>query len=99
MSINNPQRGFLNIGSGVPNQNEMLVQSVWPRTPASIITGFLGAGKPSSQQCLLSSMTFGLPGGSVAMLCQSRTTLLNHILKNNHGKKIAIIENEFGEVH
>merc|ERR1712232_561410 len=27
-----------------------------------------------------------------------KTTLLNHILKENHGKRIAIIENEFGEV-
>lgn len=41
------------------------------KIPVSIITGFLGAGK---------------------------TTLVNHILTGNHGKKIAIIENEFGEV-
>jgi len=27
-----------------------------------------------------------------------KTTLLNHILEENHGKKIAVIENEFGEV-
>ncbi|GAQ88818.1 hypothetical protein KFL_004610130 [Klebsormidium nitens] len=27
-----------------------------------------------------------------------KTTLVNHILKENHGMKIAIIENEFGEV-
>jgi len=27
-----------------------------------------------------------------------KTTLLNHILTANHGKKIAVIENEFGEV-
>lgn len=26
-----------------------------------------------------------------------RTTLLNYILDSNHGKRIAIIENEFGE--
>lgn len=42
------------------------------RTPCSILTGFLGAGK---------------------------TTLVNHILTNKaHGMKIAVIENEFGEV-
>jgi hypothetical protein len=35
-----------------------------------IITGFLGAGK---------------------------TTLVNRILSGNHGKRIAVIENEFGE--
>ena len=27
-----------------------------------------------------------------------KTTLLNYILGSNHGKKIAVIENEFGEV-
>lgn len=30
-------------------------------------------------------------------LGSGKTTLLNHILKGNHGKKIAVIENEFGE--
>jgi G3E family GTPase len=37
------------------------------RIPVTVITGFLGAGK---------------------------TTLINHILTAEHGKKIAIIENE-----
>merc|ERR1719380_158153 len=31
-------------------------------------------------------------------LGSGKTTLLNHILTATHGKKIAIIENEFGEV-
>ena len=31
-------------------------------------------------------------------LGSGKTTLLNHILTESHGKKIAIIENEFGEV-
>ena len=30
-------------------------------------------------------------------LGSGKTTLLNHILSATHGKKIAIIENEFGE--
>merc|ERR1719160_1298622 len=30
-------------------------------------------------------------------LGSGKTTLLNHILTQNHGKKLAIIENEFGE--
>ncbi len=31
-------------------------------------------------------------------LGSGKTTLLNYILKENHGKRIAVIENEFGEV-
>ena len=31
-------------------------------------------------------------------LGSGKTTLLNYILSQNHGKKIAVIENEFGEV-
>ena len=41
------------------------------RVPVTILTGFLGSGK---------------------------TTLFNHILTATHGKKIAIIQNEFGDV-
>lgn len=42
-----------------------------PRIPVTLVTGFLGSGK---------------------------TSLLNRILSEAHGKRIAIIENEFGEV-
>ena len=31
-------------------------------------------------------------------LGSGKTTLLNRILRENHGKRIAVIENEFGEV-
>lgn len=41
------------------------------KTPVTVLTGFLGAGK---------------------------TTLVNHILTADHGKRIAVIENEFGDV-
>jgi G3E family GTPase len=41
------------------------------KTPVTIVTGFLGSGK---------------------------TTLINYILTERHGKKIAIIENEFGAI-
>lgn len=42
-----------------------------PRTPVTVLTGFLGSGK---------------------------TTLLNRILSEHHGQRIAVIENEFGEI-
>lgn len=32
------------------------------------------------------------------LLRAGKTTLLNHILKSNHGKRIAVIENEFGAI-
>ena len=41
------------------------------RIPVTVLTGFLGAGK---------------------------TTLMNRLLTEQHGKRIAVIENEFGEV-
>ena len=31
-------------------------------------------------------------------LGSGKTTLLNHILTANHGRRIAVIENEFGEI-
>jgi G3E family GTPase len=41
------------------------------KIPVTVLTGFLGSGK---------------------------TTLVNHILTANHGHRIAVIENEFGEI-
>lgn len=41
------------------------------RVPVTVVTGFLGSGK---------------------------TTLVNYILSENHGKRVAVIENEFGEI-
>ena len=43
-----------------------------PRVPVTIITGFLGAGK---------------------------TSLLNHILSGDHGRRIAVLVNDFGSVN
>ena len=42
-----------------------------PKVPITLLTGFLGSGK---------------------------TTTLNHLLTAQHGKKLAVIENEFGEI-
>ncbi|PRC44172.1 cobalamin biosynthesis protein CobW [Mycobacterium sp. ITM-2017-0098] len=48
-----------------------MTTTVDSRVPVTVITGFLGSGK---------------------------TTLVNRILTENHGRRIAVIENEFGEV-
>lgn len=45
--------------------------STTPRIPVTVLTGFLGSGK---------------------------TTLVNHILTAEHGLRIAVIENEFGDI-
>ncbi len=31
-------------------------------------------------------------------LAKGKTTLVNYILSENHGKHVAVIENEFGEI-
>lgn len=63
------------------------------RVPATIITGFLGSGKVgfsfSGSHCLFS---IGVLIDLLFMI--SQTTLLNHILTSQHGKRIAVIENE-----
>ena len=43
-----------------------------PRVPVTIVTGFLGAGK---------------------------TSLLNHILSGSHGRRIAVLVNDFGSIN
>eukprot|EP00746_Dinoflagellata_sp_MGD_P155173 gnl/MRDRNA2_/MRDRNA2_85234_c0_seq1.p1 gnl/MRDRNA2_/MRDRNA2_85234_c0~~gnl/MRDRNA2_/MRDRNA2_85234_c0_seq1.p1 ORF type:complete len:482 (-),score=137.19 gnl/MRDRNA2_/MRDRNA2_85234_c0_seq1:201-1574(-) len=47
-------------------------------------------GKDSDSKVAVSILTGFLGSG--------KTTLLNYILEQNHGKRIAVIENEFGEV-
>lgn len=47
----------------------------------------------------MTTLSKGLPVTLLSgFLGSGKTTLLNYILKENHGKKIAIIENEFGEI-
>jgi G3E family GTPase len=51
--------------------DETTTAQVDPRIPATVVTGFLGSGK---------------------------TTLINRILTEQHGRKLAVIVNEFGEI-
>ena len=62
---------------------------------------FLDNGKTSKKQLnFLNSVKKNKIPVSVltGFLGSGKTTLLNYILGSNHGKKIAFIENEFGEV-
>ena len=45
--------------------------TAFPKTPVTVVTGFLGAGK---------------------------TTMIRHILGEAHGRRLALIVNEFGDV-
>ena len=52
----------------------------------------LGKTKPTTRETHLTSFRF-------APVCRSgKTTLLNRILAGDHGKRIVVIENEFGEI-
>jgi hypothetical protein len=51
------------------------------RIPVSILTGFLGSG----MKIVINFDDFSI----------GKTTLLNYLLRKQHGKRIAIIENEF----
>jgi hypothetical protein len=50
-------------------------------------------------RCIRSARTCGsLRRRTAGFLGAGKTTLVNYILSEKHGKKIAVIENEFGEV-
>ena len=51
--------------------SDLSIKEVEAKIPVTVVTGFLGSGK---------------------------TTLINRILSDDHGKKIAVIVNEFGEI-
>lgn len=68
--IPNLIRPAARIDEEVPNLVDTSDNTLQPKVPITIVTGYLGAGK---------------------------TTLLNYILTEQHGKKIAVILNEFGD--
>ena len=69
-----------------------------PSRPYSILHG-LGADRVAAQLNLMEQVADRVPATVLTgFLGSGKTTLLNHILTATHGKKIAIIENEFGDV-
>ena len=75
------------------------------KVPVTIITGFLGAGKTTLGVPPLRDREFGTHSAPHLTIPSDPRTLppfpffaVNHILTAKHGKRIAIIENEFGEV-
>ena len=77
----------------VPEQDSLADPRIlFPRVFASSIRlGYLSRPfMPADSRIPVSVLTGFLGAG--------KTTLLNHILTANHGKRIAVIENEFGEI-
>ena len=58
------------------------------KLPVTILTGFLGSGKERWTR----NDVF------LTHACAQQTTLLNSILHGEHGRRIAVVENEFGEI-
>ena len=55
---------------------------------------------PATLNQLEALLSTSLPSlQSLVFFGSRKTTLLNHILTSQHGKRIAVVENEFGEVN
>ena len=59
--------------------------------PVTVLTGFLGSGKVRMAHAA-HPRACSHPQGANTPRCPPQTTLLNHILTAQHGKKIAVIE-------
>ncbi|CAJ1461781.1 unnamed protein product [Effrenium voratum] len=69
------------------------------RVPATILTGFLGAGKTTRLGFAFAVSAFSKQAARVAHGAHFRGRFLNFVLKSlGHGQKIAVVQNEFGAV-
>jgi G3E family GTPase len=60
--------------------------------PVTIISGFLGSGKVQLSKAFRCFVFFNFSFSS-----SFQTTFLKYVLSASHGRKIAVIQNEFGE--
>lgn len=92
------------------NKTAKLSMNEVEKIPVTVLTGFLGSGKTVIglgvcmhiwDGCWLGSRQHHAHSAHQSLLVSPLNrlqTLLNHILTQQHGLRIAVIENEFGEV-
>lgn len=67
------------------------------RKPVLILTGFLGSGESLCAAVCAHLRAQAHPFPPPLLSPAGKTTLLNHILQGQHGRRIAVIENEYGQ--
>lgn len=65
------------------------IDSDWPHASPRHHTAAVAADMPHDT-CSISHTRI--------VACAGKTTLINHILSQDHGRRVAVIENEFGEI-
>uniref|UniRef100_A0A803PRW4 CobW C-terminal domain-containing protein n=1 Tax=Cannabis sativa TaxID=3483 RepID=A0A803PRW4_CANSA len=82
----------------IPYNSSMVSQSL-TKLCQSFSSSFSKLGPSYSRPMTSLSLDHRVPATIITgFLGSGKTTLLNHILTSQHGKRIAVIENEFGEV-